>query len=181
MTWKLTAGASGLAIVGTWLAGYTPVGGPRQQPSATPSIARTETAAAEIQREAHRLHERLQQAAAYRSPARDPFEFGARRAQAPAIRPPVTTVEDAPLVEPSLPTLRLKLSGIAEDVVVDAAAGETVVRTAIISTPDNVHLVKTGEVVAGTYKVGAIGPATVELVRLDDRSTIQLSLKQPQQ
>lgn len=178
MTWKSTAAASGLAVVGTWLASYAPVGGPREQPSVTPSVARTETAAAEIQREAQRLHQRLRQSTGYRSPARNPFEFGARRAHAPAFRPPSMTAENAvPGVDPPPPTLLIKLSGIAEDVVADGAGGETVVRTAIVSTPDDVHLVKTGDVIADTYKVGAIGPATVELVRLDNGSTIQLSFR----
>jgi hypothetical protein len=178
MTWKSTVAASGLALVGTWLASYAPVGGPRPEVSSTPSAARTETAAAEIQREADRLHDRLKQAAAYRAPGRNPFQFAAPRPAAPAPPSPAPAIEESVASAPQPPTLRVMLSGIAEDVVtVDDQ--QAFVRTAIISTPDNVHLVKVGETVAGTYKVVAIGAATVDLVRLDDGSTVQLSLKQP--
>jgi hypothetical protein len=178
MTWKSTVAASGLAVIGTWLASYAPVGGPRPEPSTTPSAARTETAAAEIQREADRLHDRLKQAAAYRAPGRNPFQFAAPRAAARTYRSPVTTIDESTAMSAQPPTLRLMLSGIAEDVVtVDDQ--QTVVRTAILSSPDNVHLVTIGETVAGVYKVVGIGPATVDLVRLDDGSTIQLTLRQP--
>jgi hypothetical protein len=173
MTWKSTAAASGLAIVGTWLASYAPVGGPRQQPSAVPTAAHTAVAAAAIQREADRLHDRLQQVTAYQTPARNPFRFGGRPAPTAPPREPVTTVaEIPPPLAPEAPALRMMLSGIAEDVV-----GDEMVRTAIISTPDNVHLVKIGEAVGDTYKVTAIAVDAVELVRLDDGSTVRLALR----
>lgn len=175
MTWKSTAAASGLMVVGTWLASYAPVGGPRGEQGVAPSIARTETAAAEIQREADRLHGRLQQVAAFRRPARNPFHFSARpSAGEAASREPAVTVEPAaPSTEPPPPpTLRLLLSGIAED-----AAGGEVIRTAIISTPDDVYLVKVGETIRDTFKVTRIDAGAAELLRLDDGSTVQLSLR----
>lgn len=175
MTWKSTAAASGAMLIATWLASYAPVNEPRQAASSVPSIANTETAAAEIQREASRLHERLQQAAAYRQPDRNPFRFGAPRANPATFQSaqPAMTVEDS--VAPSapvVPTLRLALSGIAEDTVNDQ-----LVRTAIISTPDNVFLVKVGEEIAGTYKVASISPDGVELVRIENGATVRLALK----
>ncbi len=172
MTWRSTAVASAVMVVGTWLASYAPVGGPRPQPSASPSAARTETAAAEIQREASRLHDRLNQVTSYRLPARNPFLFGAPPQAPPAPPPePAFTVEDVAPVN-GAPTLRLMLSGIAEDIVDDQ-----MVRTAIISTPENVYLVKVGETISDTYKVTRIEATVVELVRLDDGSTVQLTLR----
>jgi hypothetical protein len=73
---------------------------------------------------------------------------------------------------PARPTLLIALSGIAQDTV----EGRTV-RTAIISTPDGVQLLKEGEMLAGQYKVAAIGADAVELVRVSDGSTVRLGLK----
>ena len=173
MTWKSTAAASGLAVVATWLASYAPVGNPRQPESTAPSAAHTETAAAEIQREAERLHGRLKEVATYRTPARNPFRFGERPAPPayrPAMPPPVASPE--PIVEPQPPTLRIALSGIGEEMV-----DGQIERTAFISSPENVYLVKVGDTVADVYKVTAIGDATVDLVRVADGSTVQLALR----
>jgi hypothetical protein len=173
MTWKSTAAASGAMVVATWLASHAPVGRPRAQPSTVPSAANTETAAAEIQREADRLHGRLNQVAAYKLPQRNPFRFGDRPVSAPVARQPVMTVEQiAPTPQPAPPTIRLRLAGIGEDVM-----GDEVIRTAIISTPENVHVVKVGETIADAYKVEKIAADAVELIRLDDGSTVQLTLK----
>jgi hypothetical protein len=174
MTWKSTALASGLMAI-TWLASHAPVNGPRADQSVAPSAERTETAAAEIQREANRLHERLRQVTAYRQPDRNPFRFAEPRpatSPAPVRREPTITVEDIPSDVPVAPTLRITLSGIGEDKV-----GDQVVRTAFISTPDNVYIVKVGETVAEMYKVAAIGADAVELTRIDDGSTVRLALK----
>jgi hypothetical protein len=173
MIWKVTAAASGLMLVGTWLAQYAPLGPPSQRP-ASPSAAHTETAAADIQREADRLHSRMQQVTAYQQPSRNPFRFSERPVRQPAAaREPVMTVEDlAPSLEPQRPTLRMMLAGIAEDKV-----GEEIVRTAIISTPDDVHLVKIGETIGDAFKVSKIEATSVELVRLDNGSTVHLSLR----
>ena len=179
MNWKSTAFASGVMLIGTWLASHAPVGSTRQDPTAAPSAARTETAAAEIQREAHRLHERLAQAAAYRQPARNPFRFSERTHAAPPTHAPAITVEDMapPPSIPAQPTLRLALSGIAEDQIAKDGSTDEIVRTAIISTPDNVFLVAVGDTVAETYKVAAIAADAVELVRIDDGSTVRLTLR----
>ena len=174
MNWKSTALASGLAVVGTWLASHAPVPGQRPEASVVPTVERTETAAIEIQREAARLHERLRQVAAYRQPDRNPFRFVEQRPAVvtPAHREPAITVEDIPAAAAAPPTLRITLSGIGEDTVDDQ-----VVRTAFISTPDNVFLVKVGETVADVYKVSAITADAVELLKIDDGSTVRLSLK----
>jgi hypothetical protein len=174
MTWKSTAFASGLAVVGTWLASLAPMTGPGPETSVIPTPERTETAAIEIQREADRLHERLRQVAAYRQPDRNPFRFVEPGAPLAApTRQPIVTVEEMPEGPPAPPTLRVTLSGIGEDTV-----DNQIVRTAFISTPDNVFLVKVGDAVADMYKVSSIGPDAVELTRLDDGATVRLALKQ---
>ena len=66
----------------------------------------------------------------------------------------------------------MALSGIAQDTI----DGRTV-RTAIISMPDGVQLVKEGDMLAGQYKVVAIGADAVELARVSDGSTVRLGLK----
>jgi len=172
MTWKTTAAASGAMLAATWLASHAPVGKPREAPSDVSSFSSTASAAAEIQREADRLHGRMQQVAAYKTPARNPFRFADRSAHAPAYRPAPPPQEVAPPIQPQVPTLRVRLSGIGED-----GAGDQLVRTAIISTPGDVFLVKIGDTVAKTYKVTTIEPDAVELVRLDDGSSVRLTLR----
>jgi hypothetical protein len=173
MTWKSTAAASGLMVVATWLASHAPVGGPRETATFAPSPARTESAAAEIQREAERLHDRLQQVTAYRAPARNLFRFSARHAP-PAARQRELLAHDvpAPVVAPQPVAPSLSLAGIGED-----GEGEQLVRTAIISTPNNVHIVKVGDTIEGGYKVTGIAADTVDLERLDDGTAIRLTLR----
>ena len=172
MTWRSTAAASGLALVATWVASYAPTGGPRQPGPVAPSAAHTETAAAEIQREADRLHGRLKAMAAYQPPGRNPFRFASR--PAPAARAPRQSLveEAAPVLAPEPPTLRVALSGIGEEVV-----DGDLQRTAFISSPENVYLVKVGDVVAGVYRVTAIDAGAVDLVRIEDGSTVRLVLR----
>jgi hypothetical protein len=175
MTWKSTAVVSAAGLFATWLASAPPtLRRPPDPVRSTPTAARTEAVAAEIQEQASRLHARIQEVVEYREPSRNPFRFGARiqarptPAAASAPQPesePMTTV-------PARPTLLIALAGIAQDTV----DGRTV-RTAIVSMPDGVQLVKEGDVVAGQYKVGAIGADAVELVRVSDGSTVRLGLK----
>jgi hypothetical protein len=173
MTWKSTAAAGLATLTATWLASYAPVGRPAAPRSTAPSVARTETAAAEIQREADRLHARLAQVGRYRDPSRNPFQFRPRRTAPPGLRPePAITIEDLPESSPAPPTLRLTLAGIAEDTV-----GDEQVRTAIISTPDDVLLVKVGDAIGGQFTVAAIDADAVELVRIDTGATVRLALK----
>jgi hypothetical protein len=176
MTWKSTAVLSAAGLFATWLASAPPLRPPLPAASTPPSAARTEAAAAEIQEQASRLHVRVQEAVAYQEPSRNPFRFSARIHARPA---PVGTSsarlqpEGEPVTSlPARPTLPIALSGIAQDTV----EGRTV-RTAIISTPDGVQLLKEGEMLAGQYKVAAIGADAVELVRVSDGSTVRLGLK----
>lgn len=175
MTWKSTAVVSSAGLLVTWLASTPPTHRGTSDAVSAPSAARTEAAAVEIQREADRLGARLDQVAGYRQPARNPFRFGAgpvvTRAT-PATAPSVP-VDGMPTADAStaVPSFRVALAGIAEEQV-----GETVVRTAILSTPDDVLLVKVGERVGDRYTVGAISADAVELVRLADGVTVRLPL-----
>jgi Tfp pilus assembly protein PilP len=174
MTWKSTTVAGLATVAATWLASYAPTGRHAAPGSTVPSAARTASAAEEIQREADRLHARLSQVTAYRDPARNPFRFVRPRPTYEAARPdPAITVEDLPHESsPSPPTLRLTLAGIAEDTV----DGQQV-RTAIISTPGDVLLVKVGDRIGDQFTVAAVDVDAVELVRIDSGATVRLALK----
>jgi hypothetical protein len=173
MTWKLTAAAGVATLTATWLASYAPTGRQAAPRSNVPSVATTESAAAEIQREADRLRARLAQVGAYRDPSRNPFRFNGARPVQHVPRPdPAVTVEDLPDQEPVPPTIRITLAGIAEDKV-----GDEQVRTAILSTPTDVLLVKVGDRVADQFTVAAIAADAIELVRIDTGATVRLALK----
>ncbi len=172
MNWKSTALASGVTVAGMWVASYAPTGGP-EVASTVPTVASTEAASTEIQREARRLHERLERAATYREPSRNPFSFaGARRAPAPPVEPPAFVEEPAAPQAPAPPTFLVSLAGIAED-----SVDGVLVRTAVIATPQAVLLVKVGDVIGDLYKVTAIDAGAAELTRLDDGATVRLALK----
>ena len=177
MTWKSTAVVSAAGLFATWLASTPPLlNRPPEPVLASPTAAKTEAAAAEIQEQASRLHVRIQEVIEYREPSRNPFRFSARIEARPTpsgagSAPPPS--ESEPMTTPvPRPTLLISLSGVAQDTI----DGRTV-RTAIISMPDGVQLVKEGDVLAGQYKVGTIGADAVELVRLSDGSTVRLGLK----
>jgi hypothetical protein len=173
MTWKSTAVAGLATVTATWLASYAPTGRQAAPRSTAPSIATTETAAAEIQREADRLHSRLAQVRAFRDPARNPFRFNRHRPVQHTPDPdPAITVEELTDDDPAPPTFRITLAGIAEDRV-----GEEQVRTAIISTPTDVLLVKVGDRIGDQFTVAAIAADAVELVRIDNGATVRLALK----
>lgn len=117
--------------------------------------------AAEVRREAVKLHERLAVAPVPNLHARNPFGFATRpavRAAAPvtATGAPATAAEAQPAIPPDPP---LSLIGIAED----TAKGQTR-RTAIISgSQDALYMVAQGDTVAGRYAVTAVSPDAVEL------------------
>lgn len=172
MNWKSTALASGVTVAGMWVASYAPTGGPDVASNA-PTVASTEAASVEIQREARRLHERLERVPTYRQPSRNPFSFaGARRAPARPAEPPALIEEPAALQAPQPPTFLVSLAGIAEDTV-----DGVLVRTAVIATPQAVLLVKVGDVVGDLYTVTAIDAGSAELTRLDDGAAVRLALR----
>jgi hypothetical protein len=64
------------------------------------------------------------------------------------------------------------LSGIASDQV-----GDRTVRTAILSSPSGVLLVREGDDVLGQYRVAKITEDAVELTRVSDGTTLRVGLK----
>ncbi len=91
---------------------------------------------------------------AIRSSHRNPFRFNEVR------RPPAESDVDRPAIQSPLPPagLGLKLAGIAE-----SAGAEGPVRTAILSTPGELYLVKVGDRFATRYRVERIGADAVEI------------------
>jgi hypothetical protein len=173
VNWKVTALASaGVTALATWLTS-TP---PRQPPAAArrqASAASRAARAPDIIHEAERLRARVPAAAGYHAPTRNPFRFARVEESGgdrPASPPPVEDLPPAAI--PQTPTLRVTLSGIAENTV----AGD-VVRTAVISTPDDVLLVKEGDSVAGQYRVTRITADSVELTRASDGVVVRLALQ----
>jgi hypothetical protein len=135
-------------------------------PAASPSSA---PAIPDIARQAARLDANLHAQTEYHAPSRNPFRFGVRPPR-PVARtaPSIAVVSPPPPVEPPPPAIRL--AGIADDVI-DGAT----VRTAILTTPDSLHLAREGEM-AGTYRVTKIGEESAELVAADGTTlTVALS------
>jgi hypothetical protein len=170
MTWKLYAVVSAGAFAATYL-----VSAPKTQmahsadSSSAARSARQSAAETEIEALADSLHVRLRSEAVYQRPGRDPFQFQSRIQKPPASVPPPTVVESVSAPAPVLPVLRL--TGIADDI-----ADGMPRRSAVISMPAGVLIVREGEPLAGLYTVVAITEDSVELEATVDgsRRTLQL-------
>jgi hypothetical protein len=173
MTWKSYAVVSGATVLAGWLAS-TP---PSRAPTGTASVSREpgvdrDASPSDIQREAERLQARVRREVLYAQPQRNPFRFGDSRADEdrggdiPAPVPEPTVV--IPAAPPPPP---VSLSGIAED-----QAGERLERTAILSSPSGVLLVREGDQVAGEYTVQRIESEAIDLVK-SDGTILRLTLK----
>jgi hypothetical protein len=134
----------------------------RRAVSAAPQIdLRGAALAAEIER----LHDRLRPTAAP-DHGRNLFRFAPSRAAASSAR---TVAVEAPAAAPTAPVEPpFKLIGIAED------AG---IRTAILSSPSQLLMVKGGDLVASTYRVTAISADAIELTATADGNVLRLALK----
>jgi hypothetical protein len=173
MSWKSYAAVSGATVLAGWLASATPPNVPdRTAPAVRPPAAR-DVRSSGIEREAERLQARVPREVEYTQPQRNPFRFGAARSEVnrggdlpdptPAPVPPPVAV---PIVAPPPVTL----SGIAED-----QKGQQMERTAILSSPSGVLLVREGDPVLEEYRVGRIESEAVELVK-SDGTTLRLTL-----
>lgn len=174
MTWKLYALVSAGAFAATYLMSTpkieraTPT---RSAAAASQSAARQRAAETEIEELANSLRVHLKSDAVLGTPGRDPFRFQTRVVkQAPVSVPPPALFPAPPLPAPALPMV--SLSGIASDVVDGAPK-----RSAVVSLPNGVMIVREGESVAGLYTVVAIGEDSIELESTGDRSrrTLRLS------
>jgi hypothetical protein len=170
MTWKLYAIVSAGAFVATYLMSTPKTEVATTRPSAVaPKSAREQAAETEIEALADSLHISLKSEAVYRTPGRDLFRFQAPVQKPPAFVPP-PAVASAPVpVTPPLPIL--SLSGVASDVVDGKPQ-----RSAVVSLPNGVLIVREGESVAGLYTVMAIGEDSIELESTGDHSRRTLRL-----
>jgi hypothetical protein len=152
-----------LGALAAWLASAATSGIRPPRPAAS-VIPRIDQRGAALVAEIERLHDRLRPGAAPEH-GRNLFKFApVHTAAAPvaAVVEPVATVPAAPSQPP------FKLIGIAED-------GGT--RTAILSSPSQLLMVKDGDLVASSYRVTGISTDTVELTATADGSVLRLALK----
>ena len=172
MQWKRTltlVAAGGAAIA--WLAGAATSNREIPPPIILPHPT-IDAQSADLAKEIARLHDRLRPDAPPRQPARNLFAFHTppRRIVAPIAPTPAPAVSEA--APATLPQPPLQLAGIAED-----AGPDGPVRTAIISTPGQLFLVKAGDPVTSRYRVARVAADVVELTDAIDGSTRRLALK----
>jgi hypothetical protein len=170
----LTIGAAGGALAAWFAAAATTGVREHPLPVAGPAPA-IDSSGAALAIEIERLHERLRPTAAPRHPARNLFEFSraAASTRLAAMSAPAALSESAPAVPLAPPAPALMLAGIAED----AGPDGTPVRTAIISAPGQLLLVKEGELATPRYRVVRVSADAVELLDLAANSPLRLVLK----
>ena len=175
MTWKSYAAASGATVLAGWLASSPPenvASGGAVVPSRSSRAAVSAASASDIEEQATRLQARIRRETSYARPARNPFRFSESVPGAPAIPAPETSNVPEPMAAPLLPPPpTVTLVGMAED-----RAEQGSERTAILSSPDGVILVRKGDSVLGLYRVTVIEEEAVELTSVADGSTLRLSL-----
>jgi hypothetical protein len=168
MTAKRAAAYSGGGLLLlAWFASAGGLGG-RQTPAVEDpprpvEPAGTATLAADVQAQTERLKTRLATAPAPHQTTRNPFAFAPRPTEVPRARQPAA-VEDpgAPVVPPPPAEPAIELIGVAEN-----REAKGLVRTAIVAAlSGELFLVKEGELLAGRYKVKAVGADAVELIDL---------------
>ena len=176
MTWKAYAAVSGATVLAGWLASYPPANAPTNTtpPGRSPRAGEA-SAALDIEEQAERLQTKLRAERSYTAPQRNPFRFEEGGDIDPGPVEPGTAFEperepQPELVAPAPPPI--SLSGIAED----QANGE-ITRTAVISSPAGVELVREGDQFLG-YRVERIESEAVELTA-PDGTIRRLSLSKP--
>jgi hypothetical protein len=173
MTWKLYALVSGGAsLLATYLIS-TPTMVPGRVAPAAAAPQRTVRQTQDeidIQELAARLQARVRAEVKYQEPGRDPFRFVTRRS-APQVISPKPRVIDAPAFVPAPVLPPITLAGMATDQVDGVPQ-----RTAVLSTPAGILIVREGESVAGLYRVVTIEDEAVELEAADGtRRTLRFS------
>jgi hypothetical protein len=179
MTWKTYAAVSGATVLAGWLASAPPSNAPAPGATASrrPQTAATRaTAGGDIEEQAARLQARLRQEPVYHEPSRNPFRFGEREVPraAPSSVPPreVAPLSIEPIAPAPPPPPPVKLSGIAED-----RNGDRVERTAVLSSPSGVLLVREGDTVLGQYRVSRIEANAVELTDTLGGAPVRLTIR----
>lgn len=181
MTWKVYAAVSGATVMAGWFASAPPSNVPDAPPAALSSqtTLRRATPSPDIEREATRLEAKVRREVAYTRPQRNLFRFGAARPIVSLAADATGTGSSAETLVPAVvssvpPPPQMSLAGIAEDQV-----EQRIERTAILSSPDGVLLVREGEDVLGTYRVAKIESEAVELVSHADGTTLRLGFSSP--
>lgn len=165
---------SSLALA-SWLASATTTSvRPPVVPLPPLKSAPIDRSVAALQGEVSRLHERLAPTIEP-SRSRDLFRFSARpverRRVVAAPRPaPVAAVADVAPVAAPRPVL--SLIGVAED-----TEGPAPVRTAILSGPGDVYLVKPGDTVRGQFRVEQVSADAVQLTDTASNQLFTLTLR----
>jgi len=175
MTWKAYAAVSGATVLAGWLASSPPANAPAPMTSpARPPRARQGGATADIQEQAERLQTRLHGDRNYIAPQRNPFRFEGGGDSDPGLLDRGMPSDGEPEPQPEPPAVEpppsMTLSGIAEDL-----ANGQISRTAVISLPAGVELVREGDEILG-YRVAHIESEAVELVRISDGSVRRMTL-----
>jgi hypothetical protein len=166
--------AAAFAVIISGLVGMYSMSVPtdRRRPSAADPAARAPVDAGSdaLASEIARL-QRHREPDAAPARGRDVFRFAAARAaraaSGVALVPPVAVEPPAAPPRPAL-----KLIGVAED-----TASGSAIRTAIISGPDQLYVVREGERVTSRFGVQRISSDVVELVDAVDASAFRLVLK----
>ncbi len=160
-----------LGALAAWIAAAATSGVRDIKPVAPFSPPAIDTSGAALEADIARLHDRLRPTASPRL-GRDLFQFAAAR---PHITTQAAPAEPQPISIPALaPPPRLTLIGVAQD----GAEGGTV-RTAIISTPGQLFLVKEGDEVTSAgvrYRVTKISDDAADLSAAD-QTPLHLALK----
>jgi hypothetical protein len=159
------------AATAVWLAAAA-TSGSRTDGQAIPvEVAPVDSRAATLAAEVARLRDHPTAVPPLQQPRRNLFSFGRTvpHRSSSETGKPVDAVPHPP-APPALPPLRL--AGIGEDVTPGG-----VVRTAIISGPEDVMLAKEGDQVTPRYRVLSISADVVELTDLGDGSVRRLVFK----
>ena len=175
MTWKSYAAVSGATVLAGWLASSPP----SNAPTTGQGLHRIPLRAAALKPRLTSKSRRLAcspdcVARAYAEPQRNP-RFAERRSAAPNPRELAPVVEAPPPIDLVPAGPRVSVAGIAEE-----QLDGRVERTAILSSPMGVLLVHEGDTVLDDYRVGRIEAESVELVRLSDGTSTQLTFGAPQ-
>ena len=171
MTWKSYATVSGATVLAGWLASSSPPPVPGSSVPAARAQAAATTGSADIVEQADRLHARVAREVQSPVPERNPFRFADPRPQATtrATAPDGDVAAGPEQLAPVPPPIAL--AGIAEDEI-----DGRLVRTAVLSVPGDVLLVREGEAVLGRYRVVRIESEAVELLDLPAGTTERLAL-----
>jgi hypothetical protein len=152
-----------LGALAAWFAAAMTPGVRQTRPIVAPSQS-VDLRGAALAAEIERRHERLRPTATPEH-NRNLFQFASRAAAPAAIAAPSPV---APLPAPAPVEPPFKLIGIAED---------SGTRTAILSSPAQLLMVKDGDVVLSKYRVTGISADAIELSDTSDGSVLRLALR----